>query len=61
MTKPRATLCGFSHVKIEITSSKGVYCTRWENLRTCRKSSHLPFSIPTAIANRICRRHLIGW
>jgi len=23
------------YLKIEITSSKGVHCTRWENIRTC--------------------------
>jgi len=28
MNKPRATLCVFSHAKIEITSSEGVHCTR---------------------------------
>jgi len=37
-TKPRATLCVFSHAKIEITGSKGVHCTRWENIRTCRSA-----------------------
>jgi len=26
-SKPRATQCVFSHAKIEITSSKGVYCS----------------------------------
>jgi len=26
--KPRATLCVFSHAKVETTSSKGVHCTR---------------------------------
>jgi len=45
--KHRATRCVFSHAKIEITSSKGVRCTRWENIRTCRSA--------------FCRRHLIGW
>jgi len=27
MIKPRATLCVFSHAKIEIASSKGVHCS----------------------------------
>jgi len=35
---PRATQCVFAHAKIEITSSKGVHCTHWENLRTCRSA-----------------------
>jgi len=26
-TKPRATLCVFSHAKIETTNSKGVHCS----------------------------------
>jgi len=36
--KPRATRCVFSHANIETTSSKGVHCTRWEKIRTCRSA-----------------------
>jgi len=32
--KPRATLCVFSHAKIEIKSSKGVHCSV-SNLLEC--------------------------
>jgi len=27
VNKPRATLCVFSHAKVETTSSKGVHCS----------------------------------
>jgi len=48
-SKPRATLCVFLHAKIEITSSKGVHCTRWENLRTCRSAFLLQLQIASAV------------
>jgi len=28
----------FAYAKIEITGSKGVHCTLWENICTCRSA-----------------------
>jgi len=47
--KPRPTLCVFSHAYIETTSSKGVHCTRWENIRTCRSAFSTQLRIASVV------------
>jgi len=49
ITKPRATLCVFSHANIETASSKGVHCTRWENIRTCRSAFSTQLQIASVV------------